>query len=67
MAGKNNILQSYCVKCKRHTVGANPKLATTSNGRKMVKSTCTVCGSGKSLFVSGKTGNGLFDFVSGLF
>ena len=74
--------QSFCVKCKAQTGNANPRGAMSKNGKPMVRSTCTVCGSGKCQFVSksaiaaakpkglkGKKvqGDGFMDFISGLF
>ena len=54
---------SYCVKCKTKTGSVGETLTTTKNGRKMMKSKCTNCGTTKTRFVAsgavkGKTGNG---------
>ena len=29
-------MQSYCLKCKKHTESINPKVSKTSNGKLMV-------------------------------
>jgi len=55
---------SYCLKCKKNTPSVNPRQSRTSTGRNIVKSTCSVCDSGKSKLVSGK---GIFDVIGGLF
>ena len=38
---------SYCLKCKRNTESINSKVLKTTNGRKMILSTCAICGSKK--------------------
>ena len=42
---------SYCSKYKKNTDSINPKFSTTSNGKTMILSKCTICGSKKSKFV----------------
>ena len=54
----------YCVKCKTKTESNNVIEVITKNNRKMLKSTCLVCGSKKSSFVSNKTGEGLGDILN---
>ena len=50
---------SYCVKCKTKTNSVGETLSTTKNGRSMMKSKCTNCGTTKTRFVAkGKTGAG---------
>ena len=46
---------TYCVKCKRQTTdrAGSGHLATTSNGRRQMKSVCATCGSKKCQFVAG--------------
>ena len=36
---------SYCLKCKKNTESINPKVSKTTNGKKMILSTCAICGS----------------------
>ena len=42
---------SYCLKYKKNTNSINPKFSTTSNGKTMILSKCTICGSKNSKFV----------------
>ena len=44
-------MKSYCLKCRKNTENINPIISNTSNGRTMVLSKCTICGSKKSRFV----------------
>ena len=39
---------SYCLKCKKNTESINPKVLKTTNGKTMILSKCTICGSKKS-------------------
>ena len=36
---------SYCLKRKKNTESINPKVLKTSNGKTMLLSKCTICGS----------------------
>ena len=56
----------YCLKCKKLTKDLNTKAFITKNNRYMLKSTCNVCKSKKSKFISKKEilGSG---FLSQLF
>ena len=38
---------SYSLKCKKNTERINPKVSKTSNGKTMILSKCTICGSKK--------------------
>ena len=42
---------TYCLTCKRNTKNIDAKMIETKNGRLMVSSRCTVCGSTKSRFM----------------
>ena len=44
-------MKSYCLKCRKDTENINSKVSNTSNGRTMILSKCTICGSKKSRFV----------------
>ena len=44
-------MESYCLKCKKHTENINPKFSAGSNGRAMILSKCAICGSKKSRFI----------------
>ena len=43
-------MESYCLKCKKHTKNINPQVSSTSNG-KFILSKCAICGSKKSEFI----------------
>lgn len=45
-------MSSYCILCRKVTDDVNPVKVTLSNGRKAIKSTCAICGTKKSKFVS---------------
>ena len=53
----------YCLKCKRNTESINPKVLKTTNGRKMILSTCAICGSKKSKFIKEHQGKGLLSIL----
>ena len=38
-------MESYCLKCKKHTKNINPQVSSTSNGKMMILSKCAICGS----------------------
>ena len=50
---------SYCLKCKKNTENMNPKISATSNGKTMILSKCTICGSTKSKFIKEQEAKGL--------
>ena len=50
---------SYCLKCKKNTESINPKVSKTSNGKTMILSKCTTCGSKKSKFIKEQQAKGL--------
>ena len=52
-------MKSYCLKCRKNTENINPIISNTSNGRTMVLSKCTICGSKKSRFVKNQEAKGL--------
>ena len=56
----------YCLKCKKDTKDLYVEAFMTKNNRYMLKSTCNVCKSKKSKFISKKEMLG-FDFLSNLF
>ena len=58
------MMNTYCLKCKKPTKDLNSKGSITTNKKYIVKSTCTVCKSGKSKFVSKKQAQ---SFLSDLF
>ena len=58
------MMNTYCLKCKKPTKDLNSKGLITKNGKYIVKSTCTICKSKKSKFVSKQQAEG---FLSDLF
>ena len=52
-------MESYCLKCKKHTENVNPQVSSTINGKIMVLSKCSICGSKKSKFTNKKEAIGL--------
>ena len=53
-------MEAYCLKCKKHTKNIDPHVASTSNGKFMILSKCSICGSKKSKFIKKQAGSGLF-------
>ena len=52
-------MESYCLKCKKHTKNINPQVSSTSNGKLMILSKCAICGSKKSKFIKKQEASGL--------
>ena len=50
---------SYCLKCKKNTESINAKVSKTTNGKMMILSKCTICGSKKSKFIKEQQAKGL--------
>ena len=50
-------MESYCLKCKKHTKNINLQVSSTSNGRVMI-SKCAICGSKKSKFINKQEAKG---------
>ena len=44
-------MESYCLKCKKHTKNINPQVSSTINGKCMISSKCAIRGSRKSKFI----------------
>ena len=51
-------VESYCLKCKKHTENINPHVSTTSNS-KIILSKCPICNSKKSKFINKQEAKGL--------
>ena len=45
-------MESYCLKCKKHTENINPQVSSTSNGKIKILSKCATCNSKKSKFIN---------------
>ena len=52
-------MESYCLKCKKHTKNINPQVSSTNNGKVMILSKRAICGSKKSRFVKNQEAKGL--------
>ena len=52
-------MKSFCLKCKKDTQNINPRVSNTSNGRAMILSKCSICGSKKSRFIKNQEAKGL--------
>ena len=52
-------MESYCLKCKKHTGNINPQVSSTSNGKVMILSKCTICNNKKSKFINKQEVKGL--------
>ena len=52
-------MESYCVRCKKYTKNINSRVSNTSNGKTMILSKCSVCGSKNSKFLKNQEANGL--------
>ena len=44
-------MESYCLKCKKFTKNADPKVSSTSNDRLIILSKCAIHGSKKSKII----------------
>ena len=52
-------MESYCLKCKKHTKNINPQVSSTSNDKSMIISKCAICDSKKSRFIKKQEAKGL--------
>ena len=52
-------MESYCLKCKKHTKNINPQVPSTSNGKLKILSKCAICGSKKSKFIKKQEAEGI--------
>ena len=52
-------MESYCLKCKKHTKNIDPQVSSTSNGKLMILSKYAVCDSKKSKFINTQEASGL--------
>ena len=48
---RNYKMESYYLKCTKNTENIDPTVSSTSNGKAMILSNCTICGSKKSRFI----------------
>ena len=52
-------MESYCLKCKKHTNNINPQVSSSSNGKFTILSKYAICGSKKSRFINKQEAKGL--------
>ena len=52
-------MESYCVKCKKHTGNINLQVSSTSNSKLMILSKCAICNSKKSKLINKQEAKGL--------
>ena len=52
-------MESYCLKCKKHTKNINPQVSSTTNGKLMILSKCAICNGKKSKFINKQEVKGL--------
>ena len=52
-------MESYCLKCKKHTKNIDPQVSSTSNGKLIILSKCAICNSKKSKFINQQEAKGL--------
>ena len=57
-------MKSYRLKCRKDTENIDPRVSNTSNGRKMLLSKYTICGSKKSRFIKNQEAKGLLRDLS---
>ena len=51
-------MESYCLKCKKHTKNIHPRVSSTSNAKVMI-SKCAICNSKKPKFINKQEANRL--------
>ena len=52
-------MKSFCLKCKKDTENIKSRVSNTNNGRTMILSKCTICGSKKSRFTKNQEAKGI--------
>ena len=52
-------MESYCLKCRKYTKNIDPQVSSTSNGKLMILSKCTICNGNKSKFINKQEAKGL--------
>ena len=52
-------MESYCLKCKKHTKNIDSQVSSTSNGKFMILWKCAICGSKTSKFIKEQEANGI--------
>ena len=52
-------MESYCLKRRKYTENIDLKVYSTSNGKTMILSKCSMCGGKKSRFIKHQEAKGL--------
>ena len=52
-------MESYCLKRRKYTENINPQVSSTSHGKVMILSKCTICNCKKSKFIKKQEAKGL--------
>ena len=52
-------METYCLKCQKNTKNINPRISSSGNGKAMILSKCTICGSKKSRFIKNQGASGI--------
>ena len=52
-------METYCLKCKKHTKILDSKIFKTKNNRLIMQSKCSDCGNKKSRFIKKEEAEGL--------
>ena len=52
-------MSPYCLKWRKNTESINPRVSKTNNGKTMILSKCTICGSKKSRFIKKQEASGI--------
>ena len=52
-------METYCLKCKKHTKNIDLQVSSNSNGKLMILSKCAICNSKKSKFNNKQEAKGL--------
>ena len=55
----NQIMSSYCLKCRKNTESINTRVLKTNSGKTMILSKCAICGSKRSKFIKEQEAKGL--------
>ena len=49
----------FCLKCRKNTESINPRVSKTNNGKTMILSKCTMCGSKTLRFIKQQKASGI--------
>ena len=52
-------MESYCLQCRKDTKNIDPEVSSTSNGKAMILSKCSMCDSKNSRFIKNQEAKGL--------